>query len=149
MPDFGNPFAGNNFDRTLTKDELIRGIRFSIAAEYEAAQLYNQLADSINDENSKKVLNDIAEEEIVHVGEFLRLLVHLRPKEFSSYLEGIKEVDEMIKKANYCVKNEVLYWKTPNGKEIPVQALRSLRRKVVFSKFIRKIAKRIIGEKDL
>lgn len=101
MPDFGNSFSGVKFDRNLTKEELIRAIRFLIAAEYEAVQLYTQLADSINDIKAQKVLKDIAEEEVVHAGEFLRLLVHLRPEEFKSYLEGIKETEDILKNARH------------------------------------------------
>lgn len=148
MPDFGNPFSGNNFERALNKNELIRAIRFSIAAEYEAVQLYTQLADSIDDENSKKVLNDIAEEEIVHAGEFIRLLTHLSPKEAELYLEGRKEVDEMMKKAGYSIKNEILYWKAPSGKEISIQTLKSLREKAILSKVLKKFS-RLIDEEDL
>ena len=40
MPEFGTPFSGLAKDRKLTKSELIRAIRFMIAAEYEAIQLY-------------------------------------------------------------------------------------------------------------
>ena len=98
MPEFSNPFAGVAYGRKLTKEELIRSIRYSVAAEYEAAQLYLQLSDSINDKVSKAVLEDIAEEELVHVGEFLRLLKYLAPKEEESYQKGYKEVEEMIKK---------------------------------------------------
>ncbi|MCJ7656703.1 MAG: rubrerythrin, partial [Candidatus Atribacteria bacterium] len=36
MPEFGNPFSGLKKDRKLTNEELIRAIRFMIAAEYEA-----------------------------------------------------------------------------------------------------------------
>ena len=46
MPEFGNPFSGIAKDQKLTKEELIRAIRFMIAAEYEAIQLYMQLAES-------------------------------------------------------------------------------------------------------
>ena len=99
MPDFGNPFSGLKNDRVLDKEELIRAIRFLVSAEYEAVQLYTQLADSIKDEKAEKVLRDIAEEEVVHAGEFLRLLVHLRPEEFKSYLEGIKETEDIMKEA--------------------------------------------------
>ena len=74
MPEFTNPFAGNKNDRKLTKEELIRAIRFDIAAEYEATQLYVQLAESTDDKVAKAVLMDVADEEIVHAGEFLRLL---------------------------------------------------------------------------
>ena len=47
MPEFSNPFNGNKCERKLTKEELIRAIRFNIASEYEAIQLYDQLAESI------------------------------------------------------------------------------------------------------
>ena len=50
-----------------------------IAAEYEAVQLYMQLAESTDNELVIEVLDDIADEERVHAGEFLRLLKHLEP----------------------------------------------------------------------
>jgi rubrerythrin len=98
MPEFANPFAGMNAPRKLTKDELVRAIRFDIAAEYEAVQLYRQLADSTDDKVAKAVLQDIAEEEVVHAGEFLRLLKHLQPDEEESYQKGYKEVEDMMKR---------------------------------------------------
>ncbi len=85
-------------DRKLTKEELIRAIRFMIAAEYEAVQLYVQLAESIDDKLAQEVLRDIADEEKVHAGEFLRLLHHLAPDEEGFYKEGYAEVDAEIKK---------------------------------------------------
>ncbi len=84
--------------RKLTKEELIRAIRFDVAAEYEAAQLYTQLADSIEDRLAQAVLRDVAEEEVVHAGEFLRLLKHLAPEEEKSYEKGYREVEDIIKK---------------------------------------------------
>ncbi len=98
MPEFASPFSGNASDRKLTKEELIRAIRYMIAAEYEAIQLYMQLAESIDDELAKEVLADIADEERVHAGEFLRLLKHLAPDEEKFYNEGAQEVDEEISK---------------------------------------------------
>jgi len=98
MPEFGSPFSGLVHDRKLTHEELIRAIRFMVAAEYEAVQLYMQLAESIDDELAIEVLKDIADEERVHAGEFLRLLRHLEPDEEKFYAEGAEEVDEMIKK---------------------------------------------------
>ncbi len=47
MPEFTNAFSGLKEDRKLTHDELVRAIRFMIAAEYESIQLYTQLAASI------------------------------------------------------------------------------------------------------
>lgn len=97
MPEFSTPFSGMNAERKLTKGELIRLIRFNIAAEYEAIQLYMQAHDSIDDELAKKVLLDIANEEKEHVGEFMRLLKHLAPDEEKFYKEGELEVEEMMK----------------------------------------------------
>jgi rubrerythrin len=67
-----------------------------VAAEYEAIQLYMQLAESTDHKLAKEVLIDIANEERVHAGEFLRLLKELEPDEERFYQEGYQEVDEMI-----------------------------------------------------
>jgi rubrerythrin len=98
MPEFGNPFSGLAKDRKLTDAELIRAIRFMISAEYEAVQLYIQLAESIDNQLAIDVLEDIADEERVHAGEFLRLLHELAPDEKKLYDEGAEEVQEMIDK---------------------------------------------------
>ena len=98
MPEFGNPFSGLKKDRKLTSEELIRAIRFMIAAEYEAIQLYMQLAESTDNKLAQDVLKDIADEERVHAGEFLRLLKELAPDEEKFYTEGATEVEEEIKK---------------------------------------------------
>jgi len=98
MPEFGNPFSGLKKNRKLTSEELIRAIRFMIAAEYEAIQLYMQLAESTDNKLAQDVLKDIADEERVHAGEFLRLLKELAPDEEKFYREGAKEIEEEIKK---------------------------------------------------
>lgn len=71
MPDFGHPFSGLAKERKISDQELIRSIRFMIAAEYEAIQLYMQLAESTDNKLAIEVLKDIADEERVHAGEFL------------------------------------------------------------------------------
>jgi rubrerythrin len=98
MPEFGNPFSGLALDRKLTHGELVRSIRFMIAAEYEAVQLYQQTAESTDNALAKEVLIDIANEEKEHAGEFLRLLRELEPDEEKFYREGYEEVEEMIAK---------------------------------------------------
>ncbi len=98
MPDFGNPFAGLAKERKLTEEELIRAIRFMVSAEYEAVQMYMQLAESTDNELAAEVLKDIADEERVHAGEFLRLLKELAPDEEKFYAEGAKEVEAEIAK---------------------------------------------------
>lgn len=98
MPEFGSPFSGLASDRKLTDEELIRAIRFMIAAEYEAIQLYMQLAESTDNKLAIGVLKDIADEERVHAGEFLRLLHELAPDEEKYYTEGAEEVEEEMEK---------------------------------------------------
>lgn len=97
MPEFADPFSGLANDRKLTDEELVRAIRYTIAAEYEAIQMYMQLAESTDQALAKEVLVDIADEERVHAGEFLRLLRELAPDEEGLYEKGYEEVEEMIR----------------------------------------------------
>lgn len=96
MPEFGTAFSGLAEGRKLTQEELIRAIRFMVAAEYEAIQIYMQLAESTDNQLAIDVLKDIANEERVHAGEFLRLLKELAPDEEEFYAEGAEEVEEII-----------------------------------------------------
>ena len=65
MPVFGSPFSGLANDRMLTQDELIRAIRFMVASEYEATQLYAQLADS-TDNASFELVRAVRITQLVH-----------------------------------------------------------------------------------
>lgn len=98
--EFGTPFNGNNLDREkkLSKEEMIRALRFVIAAEFEAIQLYNQLADASYNSLFQKVMRNIANEEKIHVGEFMRVLFELDENEKEFYDKGFDEVQEMLKK---------------------------------------------------
>jgi len=98
MPDFGTPFAGLKHERKVTHQELIRAVRFMVSAEYEAIQLYMQLAESTDNKLAIEVLTDIADEERVHAGEFLKLLHVLAPDEQGFYDKGFEEVEEEIEK---------------------------------------------------
>lgn len=98
MPEFAHPFSGLAHDRKLTHQELVRAIRYMVAAEYEAIQLYMQLAESTDNELAQEVLVDIANEEREHAGEFLRLLRELEPEEEKFYETGYEEVEEIIEK---------------------------------------------------
>ena len=100
MPGFGSPFSGLANDRKLTHEELVRAIRFMVAAEYEAVQLYMQLAEWTDNKLAVDVLKDIADEERVHAGEFLRLLGELAPDEEKFYSQGAEEVEGIIAKVS-------------------------------------------------
>jgi rubrerythrin len=97
MPQFGSPFSELANSRKLTDQELIRAIRFMVAGEYEATQMYMQLAESTGNKLAVAVLKDIADEELVHAGEFLKLLYELAPDEKALYAKGAKEVEAMAK----------------------------------------------------
>ena len=97
MPQFNNSCNVQHCSKKLTKDELIRGIRFNIAAEYEAIQFYHEVIECTDNELVKTVLKDIADEERVHAGELMKLLVTLEPEEAKHYAQGEKEVEEMMK----------------------------------------------------
>jgi len=96
MPEFAMPFGGNKCDRKLSKEELIRAIRFSIASEFEAIQLYEQLKESIDCKDSIKLLEEIADDEKVHAGNFLYLLKKLSPDDEARYMEGDKEAADIL-----------------------------------------------------
>lgn len=98
MAEFANAFYGNASPRKLTHSELVRAIRLMVTDEYEAISIYTQLAESIDNELAKEVLIDIANEERVHAGEFLRLLKELAPDEEQWYADGAAEVEAEIAK---------------------------------------------------
>lgn len=93
MPDFMDPFVGKAPDRKLNDRELARALRLSLAAEEEAIHLYEALADATDNNLAKAVLQDIANEEKEHAGEFLKLLQLLLPEERKWLDNGFKEVE--------------------------------------------------------
>jgi rubrerythrin len=95
MPEFLNPFSGKLPERKLSMEELIRALRLDLAAEHEAVHLYLAHADATDHPLAKKVLEDIANEERVHAGEFSRLISLLTGDEDTLLAKGAQEVDEM------------------------------------------------------
>lgn len=95
MPDYAKPFSGNVPGRMMTHEELIRAIRLNVAAEEEATFLYMAHAEATDNPLAKAVLMDIANEERVHVGEFIRLIQILTGDEDTLLAHGAAEVDEM------------------------------------------------------
>ncbi len=96
MPEFANSFSGETAGRMLTHSELVRAIRFMIAAEFEAIQLYEQLSESTDNEVARKVLHDITDEEKEHAGEFRHLLALLAPGDEGHYAEGREEANNYL-----------------------------------------------------
>lgn len=98
MPQFATPFSIKKSDKKLTNEELIRAIRFSIASEYEAIQIYEEIIESTDNEEVIKLLKEIANDEKVHTGNFLYLMKILAPDEKNSYKDGAAEAEEILKK---------------------------------------------------
>lgn len=96
MPEFATPFSCKKSDRKLTKEELIRAVRFSIASEFEAIQLYEEIKESIDNHEAIKLLDEIAGDEKEHVGNFLHLLDILAPDERDFYEDGWKEAADVM-----------------------------------------------------
>lgn len=95
MPEFVNPFSGL-VPRKMAHGELIRSIMLNIAAELEAVHLYMAHMDATDNEDAKKVLHDIALEELVHAGEFTSLLYRLDPVSAEKAQEGFAEVEQLL-----------------------------------------------------
>jgi rubrerythrin len=98
MPEFMNPFPGMVPGRKMKDRELARAIRLTVAAEEEAIHLYEALADATTNKLAAAVLQDIANEEKEHAGEFLRLLKILDAGEEQWLANGADEVEEMVAK---------------------------------------------------
>ena len=77
----------------FTDRELLRAIRDAIIAEEGAIKQYESAADATDNEKVKEVLNDISNEEKVHVGELQKLLKDLDPDEEKSLEDGEEEVE--------------------------------------------------------
>ena len=96
--EFIDPFKGMTPDRKMNDRELTRAIRMSLSAEEEATHLYEAIADATDNEIVKKVMQDVANEEKIHVGEFQELLNKLLSDEKEFLDEGSKEVEKIEKK---------------------------------------------------
>lgn len=99
MPAFANPFSGN-IDRKISKTELVQALRVDIASELEAIYLYDAHAHATDDPVAQKVLMDIRDEEVQHVGELMTLMRYLDPSVASLMQEGEQEVMEMMEELN-------------------------------------------------
>lgn len=94
MAQFIDPFPGLAPGRKLSPRELSRAVRQALAAEEEAVHFYEAVADATTDKKAKVVLQEVADEEKVHVGEFQALLELLAPDEKKFMDEGAGEVSD-------------------------------------------------------
>jgi len=79
----------------LGRRELTRAVRDAIIEEQKAIKHYETVADSTENRRAAQILQDIADEEKVHVGELEALLEELDPTDEDFREEGEEEVEEM------------------------------------------------------
>lgn len=96
MPLFSSPFSGN-VDRKISNQELLQAIRVDVASELEAIFMYDAHAQATDDPVARKVLMDIRDEEVAHVGELMTLMRYLDPTVTKHLQGGEEEVLEMMK----------------------------------------------------
>lgn len=90
-PDFTTAQSTRSFEKKLSVSEFVRAIRFSVTAEYEAIQIYEQIVEAIEDAHAKTVITDIINEERLHAGQFLDILFSIAPEEKSIYAKAAAE----------------------------------------------------------
>ena len=83
-----------NIPPGLVRDMQI--LRLSIIAEFDATNLYEKFAELTENENIKKVLLDVANEEKEHIGEFEYLLESIDLDHEKHEDAGEEEAEEMV-----------------------------------------------------
>jgi hypothetical protein len=74
MVETGSKRSDVAFDRKLSDDESFKADQFMMTIGYRATQLFMQLALSTNNKFALRVLNEVIDENRMHVGESLKLL---------------------------------------------------------------------------
>jgi rubrerythrin len=81
---------------SVRKEDIDKEIlRIAIIAEFDAINLYEQIAAMTTSPNIKTVLFDVAREEKEHVGEFQTLLLREDCEQVEELKEGNREVERL------------------------------------------------------
>lgn len=83
-------------NKKLDKERIAQALRLAIIGELDAINLYVQLAEASENENVKKVLLDIAEEEKVHVGELMEVLKKIDAEQARALEKAAEEIKELL-----------------------------------------------------
>jgi rubrerythrin len=93
MPNFTDPFPGIKETRPMNESDLIKALKLDLAAELDAAELYQSHINSTGNSLVMRVLGGIRDEEKVHAGELLKLIEILDPGEKKFLENGAAEVE--------------------------------------------------------
>jgi len=92
-------FAKHPLDQArekLGQGNLADAVRLAMAAEVDAISFYLQVARAADDPAVRRVFEDVAREEMTHLGEFLALLYRLDPGHREEVEKGFREVAELL-----------------------------------------------------
>lgn len=98
MPEFAQIDNVYTPEKKLNKVEMLRAIKFAIASEFEAIQLYQQIMESTDNQDVINVLEEITDDEKHHAGGLYKLLAILSPDDEKEYQYGEQETIENISK---------------------------------------------------
>lgn len=88
-----------NTDATKAEEQILRT---AIASELGAINLYQQMIDSTQSEEVRKILQDIIDEEKIHVGEFEQILSKFVDSDNGDLqIQGAQEADKVVKESEY------------------------------------------------
>lgn len=91
-----NIYGGDNFENRF---KTTQNTRFDIIGELEAIIQYENHYQETDNEIAKATIQDIAREEMVHVGQLFGLLFYLDPDSKTHFDQGFKEFNDENKKA--------------------------------------------------
>lgn len=83
-------------EKFLDDQEVQNVLRLSLSAEEDATQLYETISKKLKDENFRKLFQDVADEEKVHVGEFEALLDMVDPTNKELTEKGKEEAEAKV-----------------------------------------------------
>lgn len=83
-------------EKFLDDQEVQNVLRLSLSAEEDATQLYETISKKLKDENFRKLFQDVADEEKVHVGEFEALLDMVDPTNKELTEKGKEEAESKV-----------------------------------------------------
>jgi hypothetical protein len=96
VTDFGSALETVGLGAYMTNEDLGRALRYAIADEYEAVQIYSQIAESTEDPSLRAVIDDIVSEEKKHASQFWDLLSRIDPEEHTAWKKAVGENKRII-----------------------------------------------------
>ena len=78
MAAFAEAYPSLACERELDQREAARILRQMVSAQYEAVEICERLAEAVNDRRWASDLRRLAEEELLHANDYMRLLKDLR-----------------------------------------------------------------------